>query len=128
MFNRYETRNVYETGPREVHHHRAPTDESVRLLAEMEKAARDKVIASYSVDNVFKVGLVEFREKPQVDGVELIASFSLNGEQMRVRLSSDVGRLLRCGREEDALREVYRKLAECVADRLFEAAVRRMGE
>ena len=29
---------------RDVHHHRAPTDESVRLLKEMEQAARDKII------------------------------------------------------------------------------------
>ena len=36
------TRTEYVT--REVHEHRAPTDESVKLLREMEQKARDQVI------------------------------------------------------------------------------------
>lgn len=48
MFTKYVPydKNVYETRSVTSHEHRAPTDESVRLLREMEDKARDSVFAT----------------------------------------------------------------------------------
>ena len=48
-----------------VNIHRAPTDESVRLLKEMETAARDKIIESVAVrDNGFE-DVMHFASPPR---------------------------------------------------------------
>src|SRR6185436_18202387 len=39
-------RDTYVTEKRDIHEHRAPTDQSVALLREMEKAARDRIIGT----------------------------------------------------------------------------------
>lgn len=51
MFDRYELRPGGATHYHTITENRAPTDESVRLLKEMETAARDKVQASIRVEN-----------------------------------------------------------------------------
>ncbi len=51
MFDRYEVRPGGGTHYHTITENRAPTDESVRLLKEMETAARDKVQASIRVEN-----------------------------------------------------------------------------
>ena len=52
MFDTYlspqRTQTQYVT--KEVHEHRAPTDESVRLLREMEQKAKDQVIKSIQLE------------------------------------------------------------------------------
>lgn len=58
---------------------RAPTDESVRLLREMEEAARASVVASYVFrDNTFD-GAVVFMEGP-ASTIECRVHFTLNGQ------------------------------------------------
>jgi len=61
---------------------RAPTDESVKLLKEMEKAAQDKVIESVKVgDTHFECVVHVWREMESDDQVYR-AIFSLNGKKL----------------------------------------------
>lgn len=67
---------------------RAPTDESVRLLREMEDKAREQVYASVVLDsNGFK-GLALFSEQPweRVDVATIIYEFNGHKERCEVRL------------------------------------------
>lgn len=62
---------------------RAPTDESVRLLAEMEKAARDKIIGSIPLtDNALTGHMVVAREYATNETATTVA-FSLNGQRFK---------------------------------------------
>lgn len=85
MFNKTliiagRTRTEYVT--REVHEHRAPTDESVKLLKEMEEKAADKIVDSVRVGNTtFECVVHTFKDYIN-DTTELKAIFSLNGKRM----------------------------------------------
>lgn len=75
------TRTEYVT--RDVHEHRAPTDDSVRLLREMEDKARQQVEQSINVGgNDFECVVNIQAESMSMDTVA-VALFRLNGKQMR---------------------------------------------
>lgn len=93
MFNRRPTiiqvnqpqRAEYVT--REVHEHRAPTDQSVALLKEMEKAAAAKLISAVHVgDTAFECIIHKFRDNLS-DRTVVCAVFSLNGKKMKAEHS-----------------------------------------
>lgn len=76
------TRTEYVT--REVHEHRAPTDESVKLLREMEQKARDQVIEAIHVGDTTFECVLHTLKRPMDDSTELLAIFSMNGKKMTV--------------------------------------------
>lgn len=74
------TRTEYVT--RTVHEHRAPTDESVRLLKEMEEAARQKVLSSIRLDrNEFKCVIQFMLDNMSMDRVAHVM-LDLNGKKI----------------------------------------------
>lgn len=78
-----EPRTEYVTQRVTVEEKRAPTDESVRLLREMEQAARDKVEQSINVGgNGFECVVHVMKEAMSMDTVA-VAIFKLNGKPMR---------------------------------------------
>lgn len=105
----HDTRTEYVTTTVNVTEKRAPTDESVRLLGEMERAAEQRVIESIRVgDMVFKC-VVHSHADMLNDQRVLVAVFSLNGKQMKAehRVStrddrSDPGAAIRGLRDEMA--------------------------
>lgn len=68
---------------RTVHERRAPTDESVRLLTEMERAARDKVEQSIRLDGNGFACVVQVALDNMSDQRIAVAVFELNGKRMR---------------------------------------------
>jgi hypothetical protein len=66
---------------------RAPTDESVRLLKEMETAARDKVEAAVRVGGNGFEAVVQFHRDHLSDATIAVALYKLNGRQMRSEAS-----------------------------------------
>lgn len=80
------TRTEYVT--REIHEHRAPTDESVKLLREMEQKAKDQIIQAIHVGNsVFEC--VVHMNKSMMDGsTTILAVFSLNGKKMTAEFTA----------------------------------------
>jgi hypothetical protein len=78
----------------EHHHHRAevvekraPTDESVKLLREMEDAVREKMLASLPIKgNAFEGHVVVEHSIFQAE-IAAVAVFSLNGRRLEARAS-----------------------------------------
>lgn len=79
MFDRYTTEVKQGPSRVDVHEHRAPTDESVRLLREMEAKMRDSVLATLtSRDNTFE-GIVFVTPDPMTCDRVVRCLFTLNG-------------------------------------------------
>lgn len=104
----------------EVHEHRAPTDESVRLLKEMEETAREKIIAS------FPLGSNEFdgRVMVELDGMNmehvLTALIRINDKLVRAQVREYAD-----GRESirQALPKLRDALAKAIADEVLAPAI-----
>lgn len=130
MFDRTCRNSFYGPDTVEVHHHRAPADASVRLLREMEKAAKDSVIAAYQVDNVFSVSVLEMQANEVLCTTDVLAVFSLNDERFRARVSTDLARLLSRGDErsaESAMRILFKTLSDEIAEQLMVKLAEKMS-
>jgi hypothetical protein len=72
-----------------VHAHRAPTDQSVRLLREMEQAARDQVVQAIRLEN----SPIDCVVHAQIDTMNVRRDFCvfvcINGQKIEVRQSFD---------------------------------------
>lgn len=66
------------------HEHRAPTDESVRLLKEMERAARDKIVAALSLDNNTFKAVLHAERMVESGRIYWRIIFDLNGKRIDV--------------------------------------------
>lgn len=89
MFDRYivQPQRVTERVTVEKHEHRAPTDESVRLLSEMEKAAKDKIIEAIDVsDNQFSA-VVHIMQDMLSRRTLAECVFSMNGKKVTAKVS-----------------------------------------
>ena len=87
MFNKSLTviapeRRTTEYVTRTVHEHRAPTDESVRLLREMEAKAKEQVIAAVHVGDTTFECVVHTMRYAEDGSTRFLAIFSLNGKKM----------------------------------------------
>lgn len=79
-FHSHHTTTVAPAYPQEVNHHHAPTDETVKLMREMEEAAQKRVIHSYhySENNVNGV-VVHMKLSANSFEEVLLVHFTLNG-------------------------------------------------
>ena len=98
---------VYDSGytPVTVTEKRAPTDESVRLLKEMEEKAREKIIDSFAVkDTNFECKVFQEKDMLTLD-TKFVVIYSMNGKKRTVDVRI----------EESALENTYKKLLNAVA-------------
>ena len=70
---------------KEVHEHRAPTDDSVRLLREMEAKAHEQIVRSVHVGDATFDCVVHMQQNMVDQSTELLAIFSLNGKKMTAK-------------------------------------------
>ena len=76
----------YHTYNSTTHEHRAPTDESVRLLKEFEEAARKKIEASIRLDNnMFKAHIMKSPDYMAWDKTYVVL-YELNGQKQRCEI------------------------------------------
>jgi methylphosphotriester-DNA--protein-cysteine methyltransferase len=89
-----------------VTEHRAPTDESVRLLKEMEEKAREKIIDSFSVkDTHFECKFFQEMDMTTQE-MKYVVIYSMNGKRRTVDVRV----------ERDAINlDTYKKLINAVA-------------
>lgn len=67
--------------PQEVHNYAAPTEDTVKLLRELEDEARKNVVAVYRFDETILNGVVVLRKMSAFDfDLKLYIRFVLNGE------------------------------------------------
>jgi len=91
MFDTIHVNRVFDSSLRAVTvtEKRAPTDESVRLLKEMEQKARDNIIASIELDSNLVKGRV-FVMKEWLSGKNNFAVLmDINGKRVEIKVSTD---------------------------------------
>jgi hypothetical protein len=115
-----------------IHHHehrtstsvhvtekRAPTDESVRLLAEMEAAAQAKVKAAIRVTDTRFECVVHVSNDFMNDQTLLAAVFSLNGHRLEARTH------IRNDRTENGIEKLVKEVATVIACEILRGCMTR---
>jgi len=119
VFDSYQ--EVIRVGPErvDVHEHRAPTDESIRLYREMLEKARTEVLRSLLVDTKLGPFRVLQVQDPTGDGPTTKLAFMLNGQEFSTEVQvTNLERLQ--SHDRDRLIDLYaRRLAEAIADALL---------
>jgi len=121
MFDTYRVQQGPSSVDVRVTEKRAPTDESVRLLKEMEDEARAKVIESVRVQNCGIEAVIHRYDDPLACETKFAIIYTLNGERRAVRHTEDA---LNTSIEKtiDAL---WKALADDIAGRLLKNAWRK---
>jgi len=107
----------------EITENRAPTDESVRLLKEMEKAALDRLLSITRLQNNTLEATWHVFQDPARDEMEALCRFLLNGREHRIKVTLD--RSMRYNPKEAAKKiheAVTREIAAILTVELFDAA------
>lgn len=94
MFNSYSTHHhqnitrIDFPSTINVHEHKAPTDESIRLMEEMHKKAMDNIIARVKVeDNLITGECIAYWQPWMLDEYEVCCKFKINNHDFEVRSS-----------------------------------------
>ena len=114
MFNRTNYVTVKD-GPTYVTktttEYRAPTDESVRLLKEMEEKAREKIIDSFTVnDTHFECKFFQEMDMTTQE-MKYVVIYSMNGKKRTVNVRV----------ERDVIADNYKKIISAVANDIAHA-------
>lgn len=113
MFDVMHHHKYSETKHVNVTETRSPTDESVRMLMDLEKAAKDKIIASMSLENNV-IHAVIHHESMYIDCTNLFRIiYQINGEKRTLDARLPVSKI------EDAMEQIYKTLAEDIAGYLI---------
>lgn len=98
------------------HEHRAPTDESVRLLSEMEVAAQQKVDRALRLEGNGFNGLVRFYRMAADQTITADCVFDLNGQRIKIEEAIDAYEQQEA--KMDGRDALFDKLRDAVAKRL----------
>ena len=112
MFDNYyaQTRTEYINKDVNVKEYKAPTDESVKLLNEMQEKTLANIIKQFSVqDNDFNFGVMSYKN-PIRYTTEVLVKFTLNRKQYEVKTDVDEFKD-RDGQIKDIYKAVCDKLA-----------------
>jgi hypothetical protein len=122
-FHTHNNTTVAAAYPQTIHEHRAPTDESVKILREMEEAARQSVLSTHRFnDNELKGIAVQFLMNPADFDSKLYIRFSLNGKEFQFTEILD-----RCNFAINREKAVS-ALMKAVREAIFDEMVPRIGE
>jgi hypothetical protein len=118
MFDRtFVTTSEAPRYPQTVHEHRAPTDESIRTLREMERKIEENVYATLALDNIVKGTVVVRHDRLDLRYV-VDVSLSINGHQIT---RHELGRYSHLDHitYDDLLKKLRRDIANMIADELI---------
>lgn len=108
---------------RTVHEHRAPTDESVRLLREMEAAAEAKRIGGMQLNSNKFSGLVEACLDPVSYTTQLQMVFDINGHRLTAKTTSDYYMKV----DEDLIMKLRDEVAKVIANEILSETFQRLS-
>jgi hypothetical protein len=131
MFDRIEvrpgagTKHVYSKA--DYREFKAPTDDSIRLLGEMEEKARKRIVEAIEVDNNVVTGMMYVLEPDYLgQSYKFLAKVKINYKEYVIEESIsfyDVG----VKGIEEMLRLLYKNVAEKIANDLMQAVVHTNG-
>jgi hypothetical protein len=112
MFDTTKIIHSHQYGPSNINvtEKRAPTDESVRLLKDMEKAARDKVIASIELDSNLVKGRVYVMKDYMSGKNNFAVLMDINGKRVEIKVSTN-----EYDSPDAQLHEVYQEIGKQIA-------------
>lgn len=122
MFDSYVLRTggpSYVSQNTEIHEHKAPTDESIKILNEMQEKARKDLLASVKVENnIFSCVITLFQQEIMTNSHVFMVKFNLNGNEyfMEDRVSNTE---IRRNPIEHVMRKIFEKVAEEITKKLF---------
>ena len=85
MFNRYELKSgpSHTSANVRIDEHRAPTDESIKILADMQKQAQESLVDAYILeDNEVNGSVFMFRD-PMTSEYRMHVQFRINGKKYK---------------------------------------------
>ena len=107
----------------EIHEHRAPTDESIKLLNEMREKTLKNIVAQFKVKNNVFSGIVTYFAEDFCNGdYNVVHKFKLNNIDYTVSKRIDKFDLKRD--KERVLRDFYTKVSQTILKELFNAAMK----
>lgn len=111
----------------EVVEHRAPTDESVKILRAMEKEALDSVLGGFLVqgNTLETVSLTTSSRGTGFDASTWHYAFRLNGQLYKGTVKGPEGVELALD-QGAALRKAIERLSGCITHQLFDKAIKDM--
>lgn len=130
MFDKYFIREgaSHSTSNVKVEEKRAPTDESVRLLREMEEKACNNITNAIVIeDNVVNGSVMVFDIDPFDRHYRFVASFQLNGKDFRVEESINET-VLGAEGEMIMINFLYKAVADELARQLLSAGVEKYAD
>lgn len=95
-----------------VHEHKAPTDDSIKLLREMEEKSRKQIAcALVAEENVVNGAVVQFHDAHDRFEKVCYVSFKLNGQQMEFKVPLDARVMMA---KVDAIDILYKALSHSI--------------
>lgn len=70
-----------------IHEHKAPTDESLKLLKEYQEKAKQSIISTYEVtdNNLFNAKVLVFQKPDYGREYEVVMIFSINNQRFEIK-------------------------------------------
>lgn len=114
--------NVRSSSPSriDVHEHRAPTDDSVRLLNEMQRAAEKQIINSIPLEDNLLKGQVFLEHYVPHNVYTLTAVYSVNGRSFETKVDRGAHQLREFDGQKAFLVELRDKMATDMASSLID--------
>lgn len=108
--------------PQTIHEHRAPTDESVRLLNEMQSEAKVNIIKNIIVDDNVVNGSITIMQDYYSMGKKYVVyfKFNLNGRDYVIDKIFEADSL---DKNDVVLRKFYEEFSKIVTAKLFDANI-----
>lgn len=117
----------------DVHEHRAPTDDSVKLLKEMESAALDKLLGSVKLENCPVSGVVHMMQDHFNLEYKYIIEYKIGSRTERVNVTMDIhsGDSIHQAQEKTFIKlrdELAKDIANNIISECFENVGRRLAQ
>lgn len=123
MFDTYKPTIVREV-PKSVHvtENRAPTDDSVKLLMEMERAAEDKLVSSGTLENNILSGkFYEFLDHLHQE-IKVHVVFMLNGKEYKFHTTIQI---YQCNTEQEKWELVFNSFSRFLASEMLDKLIKK---
>jgi hypothetical protein len=115
----YTSRSAHVDADIEVHEHRAPTDQSIKLLTDMESAARSKLLSvNRLVDNTLDATWHVF-DDPAAFDLKALLQFKLNGREFKIEVELE-RRLTKLEQARKVADKLVNIIAQHLAKQLFD--------
>lgn len=116
------TRTQYVDRDVTIHEHRAPTDQSVQMLREMEAKAEAEVVKAVRVGDTSFECVVHQTLDAMSDSMRWNAIFKLNGKQMHVSVETPRDRFIGADEMRKSFTALRDEMAKTIADEVLHDA------